>query len=191
MFATVNVLAALPNPNTALLAFAATTIFDAMRLQRTAIPTTVTFADALQDYFLDAAFAPQLDPLLTPAVNTALDQSQPQIGLGRNDVPKVFMSIMPNPLSPRFAYVTNDFDGTVRELRLCGKSALQQYLGVHNQCQQRSADADARLPRRGRDKSQLGDGGPVRALRLCGECRLQHHLGVHDHGQQRGPDAAP
>jgi hypothetical protein len=89
MFATVQLLSGVtpPNPNTALLAFAATTIFDTMRLQQATIPTTATFASALRDYFQDATFAPPLAPL-TQGVNTALDQGQPVIGLGRNDVPQ-------------------------------------------------------------------------------------------------------
>jgi hypothetical protein len=89
VFATVELEAPLPNPNgnEALLAFAATAIFDTMRLQQANIPATTTFTDALRDYFQDAAFAPQLDSL-TPAVNTALDQGQPVIGRGRNDIPQ-------------------------------------------------------------------------------------------------------
>jgi len=65
--------ATLPNPKAALLFFAGTAIFDTMRHQRAAIPTTVTFADAVRDYFQDATFMPVLAPLTT-AVNTALDQ---------------------------------------------------------------------------------------------------------------------
>jgi hypothetical protein len=64
MFATVQLLpgTTLTNPDVALLAFAATTIFDAMlRRQRANMPITVTFAEAVQDYFQDASFSlPQL-----------------------------------------------------------------------------------------------------------------------------------
>jgi hypothetical protein len=90
MFATVQLQpgATLPNPNEALLAFAATTIFDAMRLQRTTIPATATFANAVQDYFKDATFTPQFAPL-TQAVNTALDQGQPVIG----DIPRAARTV--------------------------------------------------------------------------------------------------
>ena len=70
----------------ALLAFAATTIFDAMRLQSANLPPTLTFDDALSDYFQDATFLPALASL-APAVDIALDQGQPVIGLGRNDIP--------------------------------------------------------------------------------------------------------
>jgi hypothetical protein len=89
MFATVQLLPGtmLTNPNAALLAFVATTTFDTMRTQRANIPATITFADALRDYFQDTTFAPPLAPL-TQAVNTALDQGQPVITLGRNDVPR-------------------------------------------------------------------------------------------------------
>jgi hypothetical protein len=89
VFATVQLIAPLPNPNSneALLAFAATTIFDTMRIQRTNIPATTTFIDTLRDYFQDAAFAPQFASL-TQGVNTALDQGQPVIGRGRNDIPQ-------------------------------------------------------------------------------------------------------
>jgi hypothetical protein len=88
MFATVQLTSGTtpPNPNTALLAFAATAIFDTMRLQRANIPTATKFVDALQDYFQDATFAPPLAPL-APAVNTALDQGQSTIGRGSQDVP--------------------------------------------------------------------------------------------------------
>jgi hypothetical protein len=82
----------LPNRNEALLAFAATTIFDTMRLQKANIPAAVTFANAVQDYFKDATFAPQFAPL-TQAVNTALDQGQPVIGLGRNDIPQAARTV--------------------------------------------------------------------------------------------------
>ena len=77
--------ATLSNPDLALLAFAAATIFDTMRLQRANIPNDITFEDALNDYFQNAIFRSALAPL-TSAVNTALDQSQAVIGLGRNDI---------------------------------------------------------------------------------------------------------
>jgi streptogramin lyase len=87
MFATVQLTpgATLSNPDLALLVFTATTIFDAMRQQRASIPANVTFAAVLTDYFQDAAFQPALAPL-APAVNTAVDQGQAVLGLGRSDI---------------------------------------------------------------------------------------------------------
>ena len=87
MFATVQLMpgATLANPDLALLAFTATTIFDAMRQQRANIPANITFAAALTDYFQDAAFQSALAPL-APAVNTAIDQGQAVLGLGRSDI---------------------------------------------------------------------------------------------------------
>ena len=87
MFATVQLTsdATLSNPDLALLVFTATAIFDAMRQQRTNIPANITFAAALTDYFQDAAFQPALTPL-APAVNTAVDQGQAVLGLGRSDI---------------------------------------------------------------------------------------------------------
>ena len=103
MFATVQLTpgATLANPDQALLAFAATTIFDTMHLQQANIPANATFAAALRDYFQDATFQPAL-AALTQRVNTALDQGQPVIGLGRNDIPSaasiVLTSAIPTPI---------------------------------------------------------------------------------------------
>src|SRR5262249_42824669 len=73
MFATILLSSAtLSNPDLALLAFAATAIFDAMHQQRVNIPANITFADALADYFQDATSQPALAPLV-PAVNAAVD----------------------------------------------------------------------------------------------------------------------
>jgi hypothetical protein len=89
MFATVQLTSGTtpPNSNTALSAFAATTIFDTMRVQRATIPATITFAAALSSYFAsqDTTFPP-----LTQTVNATLDQDQNQrvIGLGSKDVPR-------------------------------------------------------------------------------------------------------
>ena len=87
MFATVELApgATLSNPDLALLALTATTIFNTMRQQRASLPATITFAAALTDYAQDAVFQPAL-AALTPAVNTAVDQGQPVIGLGRSDI---------------------------------------------------------------------------------------------------------
>ena len=87
MFATVALApgATLSNPDLALLAFTATTIFNTMRQQRASLPATITFTAALTDYAQDATFQPALASL-TPAVNTAVDQGQPVIGLGRSDI---------------------------------------------------------------------------------------------------------
>jgi hypothetical protein len=87
MFATVQLKpgATLSNPDLALLAFSATSIFNAMLLQQANIPANTAFAAALTDYFQDATFQPAL-AALAPAVNLAVDQGQPVIGLGRNDI---------------------------------------------------------------------------------------------------------
>ena len=100
MFATVQLLpgSTLANLEAALLAFAATTIFDTMRLQRATLSPTVTFVDALQDYFQDATFAPQFASLQF-AVDTALDQGQPVIGLDHNNIPQANDAII-KPNSP-------------------------------------------------------------------------------------------
>jgi hypothetical protein len=98
LFATVQILpgTTLTDPQVALLAFAATTIFDAMRLQQATLPPTITFTEALGDYFQDATFAPQLAPLQS-AVDMALDQGQPVLGLGRNDISQATTVILPPP----------------------------------------------------------------------------------------------
>jgi streptogramin lyase len=74
------------NQSAALLAFAGTAIFDALRRQGANLPSTITFADALRDYFNNATFTSQPLVPLTAEVNTAVEQGQPVIGLGRNDV---------------------------------------------------------------------------------------------------------